>query len=151
MRGGVPLAWGSGVVSPRPIGRARQATEPLRLFVVDPHTIYRRGLVSCLELLPEVESVGHAGDIREAWEDPALFDAALVLLDASAPGAGEFIASATGEIGAPVLVCASDCGETAVLRAMQAGAVGYLRKDTLTAESLAAAVRAAASGSGVVT
>ena len=33
---------------------------------------------------------------------------------------------------------------------MQAGAVGYLRKDTLTTESLGAAVRAAANGAGVM-
>ena len=33
---------------------------------------------------------------------------------------------------------------------MQAGAVGYLRKDTLTPESLGAAVRAAANGTGVM-
>ena len=34
---------------------------------------------------------------------------------------------------------------------MQAGAVGYLRKDELTPETLASAVKAAASGTGVVT
>jgi len=107
--------------------------------------------VSCLELLPEVGSAGHAASVDEAWEDPSLLEADLVLLDTSAPGAGDFIPAATKATGAPVLVCASDCAETAVLRAMQAGAVGFLRKDTLTADTLAAAVRAAASGSGVVT
>jgi DNA-binding NarL/FixJ family response regulator len=38
-----------------------------------------------------------------------------------------------------------------VLAALQAGAVGVLRKDTLTTDSLATAVRAAANGTGVVT
>ena len=38
-----------------------------------------------------------------------------------------------------------------MLAAMQAGAIGILRKDTLTMEGLAAAVQAAASGAGVVT
>jgi DNA-binding NarL/FixJ family response regulator len=38
-----------------------------------------------------------------------------------------------------------------VLAAIQAGAVGFLRKDTLTTDGLAAAVTAAASGTGVVT
>jgi DNA-binding NarL/FixJ family response regulator len=41
--------------------------------------------------------------------------------------------------------------EDAVLAALQAGAVGVLRKDTLTTDSLATAVRAAANGTGVVT
>jgi DNA-binding NarL/FixJ family response regulator len=123
----------------------------LKLFVLDPHTIYRRGLVACLELMSEVESVAHAGSVRDAWEDPALLAADLVVLDTAAAGSRDFIGAAHETAGVPVLVCASDCGEAAVIVAMQAGAVGFLRKDTLTAESLGAAVRAAASGSGVVT
>ena len=39
--------------------------------------------------------------------------------------------------GARVIVCASDSGREAALSALQAGAVGYLRKDELTPESLA--------------
>jgi DNA-binding NarL/FixJ family response regulator len=123
----------------------------VKLFVLDPHTIYRRGLAACLELMPEVSAVAHAGSVREAWETPALFEADLVMVDTAAAGAGDFILAAGEVSGAPVLVCASDCGEAAVLAAMQAGAAGFLRKDTLSADSLGAAVRAAASGSGVVT
>jgi DNA-binding NarL/FixJ family response regulator len=123
----------------------------LKLFVLDPHTIYRRGLAACLELMSEVDSVAHAASVRDAWEDPALFAADLVILDTAAPGARDFIGAAGEATNAPVLVCTSDCGEEAVIAAMQAGAVGFLRKDTLTADSLGAAVRAAASGSGVVT
>jgi DNA-binding NarL/FixJ family response regulator len=123
----------------------------LKLFVLDPHTIYRRGLAACLALMSEVDAVAHAGSVRDAWEDPALFTADLIVLDTAAPGAGDFIGAAQEATDAPVLVCTSDCGEEAVIAAMQAGAVGFLRKDTLTADSLGAAVRAAASGSGVVT
>jgi DNA-binding NarL/FixJ family response regulator len=123
----------------------------LKLFVLDPHTIYRRGLAACLELMSEVDAVAHAGSVRDAWEDPALFATDLVILDTSAPGARDFISAVQEAADAPVLVCTSECGEEAVVAAMQAGAVGFLRKDTLTAESLGAAVRAAASGSGVVT
>ena len=53
--------------------------------------------------------------------------------------------------GARVIVCSSDCAEDAVLEVLQAGAVGVLRKETLTTDSLASAVRAAADGTGVVT
>lgn len=123
----------------------------MKLFVLDPHTIYRRGLAACLELMSEVDSVAHAGSVRDAWEDPALFTADLVILDTAAPGGRDFIGAAQEATDAPVLVCTSNCGEDAVITAMQAGAVGFLRKDTLTADSLGAAVRAAASGSGVVT
>jgi DNA-binding NarL/FixJ family response regulator len=123
----------------------------LNLFVLDPHTIYRRGLASCLELMSEVDSVAHAGSIREAWEDPALLEADLVILDTAVAGGREFIAAVGETADARVLVCTSECGEDAVITAMQAGAVGFLRKDSLTADSLGAAVSAAASGSGVVT
>jgi DNA-binding NarL/FixJ family response regulator len=123
----------------------------LKLFVLDPHTIYRRGLAACLDLMSEVDSVAHAGSVRDAWEDPALFTTDLVILDTSVVGGRDFITAAQEATNAPVLVCSSDCGEEAVLAAMQAGAVGFLRKDSLTADSLGAAVRAAASGSGVVT
>ena len=49
-----------------------------------------------------------------------------------------------------MLVCTAEPSDDAVLAALQAGAVGFLRKDTLTPEALAAAVQAAASGAGVV-
>lgn len=116
----------------------------MKLFVLDPHTIYRRGLVASLESLPEVESVAHAGSIPDAREDRELAEADLVIID---PVLGLDIFEATG---ARVMVCTSDCTDESVLAAIQAGAVGYLRKDTLTPEILGAAVAAAANGTGVM-
>jgi DNA-binding NarL/FixJ family response regulator len=123
----------------------------VKLFVVDPHTIYRRGLAACLEGLPEVQSVGHADCVRSAWEDEALFASDLVLVDHAMTGGVDFLAAVGEATGAAVVVCSSLCSEDAVLAALQAGAVGVLRKETLSTESLASAVRAAASGTGVVT
>jgi DNA-binding NarL/FixJ family response regulator len=123
----------------------------VKLFVLDTHTIYRRGLVACLDLLEEVESVADAERVRDAWEHPALFAADLVLLDPALPGGGDFVAAVREATGGRVIVCSSDGGQEAVLAALQAGAVGYLRKDELTPESLAAAITAAANGTGVVT
>jgi DNA-binding NarL/FixJ family response regulator len=123
----------------------------LKLFVLDTHTIYRRGLAACLELLDGVEGVADAESVREAWESPGLFESDLVVLDHAMPGGREFIGAVSESTGARVLVCTSDCTEASVLAAMQAGAIGILRKDTLTMEGLAAAVQAAASGAGVVT
>jgi DNA-binding NarL/FixJ family response regulator len=113
----------------------------VKLFVLDPHTIYRRGLAASLELMPEVDAVGHAGGMQDAR---GIEQADLVLLD---PAAGPGLVA---ELGAPVLVCSSEASEDAVLGAMRAGAAGYLRKDVLTPESLAAAVRAAVSGNRVM-
>jgi DNA-binding NarL/FixJ family response regulator len=123
----------------------------LKLFVVDPHTIYRRGLAACLEGLPEVESVGQVGSVRHAWEDEALFAADLVIVDHAMNGGIDFLGAVGEATGAAVVVCSSLVSEDAVLAALQAGAVGVLRKETLTTESLASAVRAAANGTGVVT
>jgi DNA-binding NarL/FixJ family response regulator len=128
-----------------------RSRDGLKLFVVDPHTIYRRGLAACLEALPEVDSVGQAGSVRQAWEDEALFASDLVLVDHAMTGGGDFLGAVGEATGASVVVCSSLCSEDAVLAALQAGAVGVLRKETLTTESLASAVRAAADGTGVVT
>jgi DNA-binding NarL/FixJ family response regulator len=122
----------------------------VKLFVLDPHTIYRRGLVSCLGSMGAVEAVGHAASVEAAWQDPALIGAELVILDPAAAGSREFIGAFKQATGGRVMVCSSDCAEDSVLAAIQAGAVGYLRKDTLTAETLGAAVAAAANGTGVM-
>src|SRR3954471_3742845 len=148
------LAAGLGVVSPDPpltatpsqgrmVGQSKTA---VKLFVLDPHTIYRRGLAACLELLDGVDSVAHSESVRDAWENPALFEADLVILDHSLPGGNDFIEAVSEATGASVLVCTSDCGQDSVLMAMKAGAIGFLRKDTLTTEGLSAAIQAAASG-----
>jgi DNA-binding NarL/FixJ family response regulator len=123
----------------------------VKLFVLDSHTIYRRGLVACLDLIEGVEVVADADGVREAWEHPGLFASELVLVDPALPGGSDFVGAVREATGARVIVCSSDCGPDSVLAAMQAGAVGYLRKDELTPESLAAAVTAAANGTGVVT
>ncbi len=120
----------------------------MNLFVLDPHTIYRRGLAACLEQLPGVERVTDAETVREAWEHPDLFESELVLLEQSVAGGPDFIGAVTEATGARVIVCTADTSEDAVLVALQAGAVGFLRKDTLTTDALAAAVQAAVSGAG---
>jgi DNA-binding NarL/FixJ family response regulator len=135
----------SRVVSPQRFGPVN-----VNLFVLDPHTIYRRGLAACLELLPGVERVADAESVREAWEHPDLFASELVILEHSVDGGSEFITAVTESTGARVIVCSADACEDAVLGALQAGATGFLRKDTLTPEALSAAVQAAAGGAGVL-
>jgi DNA-binding NarL/FixJ family response regulator len=81
----------------------------VKLFVVDPHTIYRRGLVACLEGLPEVTSVHQAESVRDAWESPPLFESDLVLVDHLMPGGPDFVGAAGESTGARVIVCSSHC------------------------------------------
>jgi DNA-binding NarL/FixJ family response regulator len=139
-----PSYWGGRSIARGP--RLGNPADSVKLFVLDPHTIYRRGLVASLELMSEVERVEHGATVADAHDSGALPDADLVILDPAAAGAAEFI----GSTEARVMVCSSDLTEESVLSALQAGAVGYLRKDTLTTETLAAAVRAAANGTGVM-
>jgi len=123
----------------------------VKLFVLDTHTIYRRGLVACLDVLDDVESVSDAETVRDAWEHPQLRAADIVLVDPALSGGQEFVRGVREATGAGVIVCSTDGGQDAVLGALQAGAVGYLRKDELTPDTLASAVKAAAGGTGVVT
>ena len=131
-------------------GAPASAARIMKVFVCDPHSIYRRGLAASLELLEEVDAVAGAGSVREAWENPALLDADLVLVDNAMDGGHDFIAAVAETTDAAVIVCTSRCDEDAVLATIQAGAAGFLRKDSLTPDSLAAAVSAAVSGTGVV-
>jgi DNA-binding NarL/FixJ family response regulator len=148
--GGMPFLCAE---APRSIAAALPSRQPplrVKLFVLDRHTIYRRGLVACLDQLDEVEAVADAESVRDAWEHPALFAADLVLIDPKPAGAEEFVGAVREATGAAVIVCSSDTGQESVVRALQAGALGYLRKDELTPAALSAAVRAAASGTGVL-
>ena len=74
-----------------------------------------------------------------------------MIVDHVMSGGRDFVGAVKEAVSAPVVVCSSECGEDAVLAALQAGAAGVLRKDTLTTDSLASAVRAAVDGTGVVT
>jgi len=122
----------------------------VKVFVLDPHAIYRRGLTSCLNGDDAVESVGDAGSIRDAWQHEGLREADVVVLDQELVGGIEFIRQVREATGAHVLVCSASADETDVVAAVAAGATGYICKDTLTAEGLVAAVGAAAVGAGVM-
>jgi DNA-binding NarL/FixJ family response regulator len=122
----------------------------VKILILDPHSIYRGGLATCLSSMDEVESVSEAGSVGEVWQNGAISAADVVIVDHDLPGGQEFIRQARETTGARVLVCSSRCDEHEVLAATQAGAVGYLCKDTLTPEALVAGVRAAASGAGVM-
>jgi DNA-binding NarL/FixJ family response regulator len=123
----------------------------VKVFILDAHSIYRHGLASCLTGMAEVADVAEAASVREAWGSPTLPEADVVLVDPEVPGGSEFIRQVREKTGAAVVVCSSRSDEQDVLAAVQAGAVGYLCKETLTPETLEAGVRGAANGAGVMT
>lgn len=126
------------------------AVDGHRIFVLDSHAIYRRGLETCLGGLPGVQSAAGAADAMEAWSDDALQAADLVLIDVSGPEGLEFISGVRQRLGVPVIAYSSDCNEERILAAVEAGAAGMLAKQAVTPENLRATVDAALSGAGVM-
>ncbi len=122
----------------------------MRVYIVDPHPIYRRGLHACLAALDEIDAVWEADGPLAAELDENLKSADVVILDAGVDGSNAFVRRLCGDGTTRVLICAAALDEPALLDSVQAGASGYLIKDTLTPESLAAGVRAVHSGAGVL-
>lgn len=119
------------------------------MLVVDPHPIFRRGLVACLSALDEVEQVGEASGVEEARKHPWLEEVDLLVIDHVMVGAEQLLREL---VGTPVraIVC-SACDEDIRVRAsIQAGAMGFLAKDTLQPETLLVGLIAAAHGACVL-
>jgi DNA-binding NarL/FixJ family response regulator len=117
----------------------------LRVIVADDHPVVREGLRAMLDAEPDLEVVGEAASGAEAVALAARLRPDVVLMDLRMPGTDGV--TATGEIvatgDARVLVVTTYDTDADILRAVEAGATGYLLKDTPRRE-LAEAVRAAA-------
>jgi DNA-binding NarL/FixJ family response regulator len=122
----------------------------MKIFILDAHVIYRRGLAASLTAMDDVETVSEARTYEEALATPALCEADVVVVDPDLQGGYEFIRETRERTGANVVVCSGMSDQHEVLAAVQAGAIGFLCKDTLGSETLTAAVRAAATGAGVM-
>jgi DNA-binding NarL/FixJ family response regulator len=120
------------------------------VFIVDPHSIFRLGLATCLENLHFVGRVTGVDSVQGAWRHDDLATSDVVVVDASAPDALAFIRKTREAGNARLIASASSWPQTDILAAMEAGAVSVLRKDTLTPESLEANVRATLQGAGVL-
>jgi len=106
---------------------------PVRVLIVDDHPVVRRGLRSFLETHPELEVVGEAADGKEALRMVATGQPDLVLLDLHLPDAtGSDLIPQMREWkpGVRVLVLTGFASRHEVVPAIQAGADGYLLKDT---------------------
>lgn len=125
---------------------------PIRLLIVDDHPVVRDGLRGLFSGDPDFEVVAEASDGSDAIARTDAFRPDVVLMDLHMPGLDGV--SATREIveralGAKVLVVTTYDTESDVLPAIEAGATGYVLKDT-PRDELRAAVRAAAAGETVL-
>jgi DNA-binding NarL/FixJ family response regulator len=120
------------------------------LFIIDPNAIFRMGMVAYLGALPGVGSVVGCDSPAEAWDDPRMAAAELIIVDLSIGQIAMLVGQIHRRLGRPVLVTAATWDREAVLEAVGANAIGIVCKDGLTAESLGVQVRAAMHGAGVV-
>ncbi|WP_430783556.1 response regulator [Actinoplanes sp. G11-F43] len=124
----------------------------IRILLVDDHPVVRMGLRGMLDAEPDLTVIGEASSGVEgvALARTELPD--IVLMDLRMPGGdgvdaiGRILSTTTG---VRVMVLTTYESDRDILRAIEAGATGYLLKDASPAE-LADAVRAAARGETVL-
>lgn len=120
----------------------------IRILLADDHGLVRKGLRFVLEHESGIEVVGEAGDGREAVRMADELKPAVVIMDIAMPNlngidAAAQIAKLHPEIGVIMLSVHSD--ESYLLRALNAGARGYLLKDSAELD-VVRAVQAVAQG-----
>jgi two-component system nitrate/nitrite response regulator NarL len=125
---------------------------PIRVLVVDDHTLFRRGLTSLLSRSSLVSVVGDAGDAGEALRRAQELQPDLILLDNHLPGVNGVDALPALLDAAPqahiVMLTVSE-NEDDLAAALRGGASGYLLK-TIEGEALISAIQRAVGGESVI-
>jgi DNA-binding NarL/FixJ family response regulator len=124
----------------------------IRLIIVDDHPVVRDGLRGMLAGDPDLEVVGEASDGADGLALAASVHPDVILMDLRMPGMGGAAAiKALADQGsaAHVLVLTTYDTDSDVVPALEAGATGYLLKDS-PREVLVRAIRAAARGESVL-
>lgn len=120
----------------------------IRLVIADDHSVVRAGLAQLAATFDDVEVVATAADGAEAVERCVETRPDVVLMDLEMPDVDGIEATRRiGELapGAQIVILTSFSDRERILRALDAGAVGYILKDA-TPDEVAEAVRAAARG-----
>lgn len=125
---------------------------PIRILVVDDHTLFRRGLTALLARDPHVIVVGDAGDAGEAQRRAQDLQPDLILLDNHLPGVSGVDALPALREAAPqarILMLTVSEDEADLAAALRGGAAGYLLK-TIEGDALISAIRRAVQGESVI-
>jgi DNA-binding NarL/FixJ family response regulator len=127
-------------------------TAPVRLLIADDHPIVRAGFEGMLAEMPDLDVVGEAENGEEAVRLAQRLRPDVVLMDLRMPVVDGVEATSrikAQDPSANVLVLTTYDSDADILRAIEAGATGYLLKDT-PREDLFRAIRAAARGEPVL-
>jgi DNA-binding NarL/FixJ family response regulator len=111
--------------------------EPLRILIADDHPLFRKGMRSLLETIPEVEVVGEAATGGEAVDLAAGLQPDVILMDLQMPEGGGLLATRTISQASPhtrILVVTLFEDDDSVFAALRAGARGYILKDAEESE-----------------
>lgn len=127
-------------------------SHPIRILIVDDHTLFRSGIKALLQRQDDFEVVGEAGDGLEGLKRAKTLQPDVVLLDLHMPGIGgrEAVKLLSEEVPAcnVLLLTVSEDAED-LIETIRAGARGYLLKNIET-DFLLNAIRSAARGESVV-
>ena len=121
---------------------------PIRILVVDDHPVVRQGVAGLVGGQPDMSIVGQASNGREAIKQFRTHHPDIVLMDLQMPemnGLDALMAIRDEAPEARIIVLTTYTGDAQVLRAIKAGARGYLLKSALHKELLDA-IRAVHSG-----
>jgi two-component system nitrate/nitrite response regulator NarL len=128
------------------------ARAPVRILVVDDHTLFRRGLTALLTRDASLQVVGDAADAGQAQRRAAELQPDLILLDNHLPGVNGVDALPALRQAAPkariVMLTVSE-DEADLAAALRGGACGYLLK-TIEGDALVTAIQRAMRGGSVV-
>ncbi len=120
----------------------------VRVVIADDHPVFRDGLAGLVEAMPGMTVAGKAASGSEAVAVAAAQQPDVVVMDLHMPGMNGIEATAAitrEQPGTAVLVLTMLEDDTSVLAALQAGARGYLLKES-TPEEIERAIRAVTSG-----
>ncbi len=127
---------------------ANAQSDPIRVLLVDDHTVVRRGLRLAFDLEPDLQVVGEAANGQEAIAQVALLEPDVVVMDLLMPvlnGVEATRAIRRAHPDVEVVALTSVLEDRLVVDVVEAGAAGYMLKETRPDE-LFEAVRAAARG-----
>ena len=124
------------------------AEKPIKVYVVEDHTIVREGLIALLDTAADLMVVGQAADGRSALQEIVQFKPDVVLCDLALPGlSGLEVIKRSLESGvtARFVVLTMYHDHAWVQRALEAGAAGYVLKGAGVKDVLSA-IRTVATG-----